>query len=241
MKSGGKPSILCNDCTNFTLFNTFAIICTRIPAPKTQCGQWGVIIIDKSRVVEEFNKHGGVLKTSELNAIGLNSRQIRKLLDQRELSKIKQGYYELSGEVNAEEIIIARLFPEAVIFLESSLLHYNYTDRIPTAWQIAVDRDSEKSQYDIDYPIVQPFYQEPKLLKVGVSIVRIQGVEIKIFDRDRTLCDVMRYERKLEKEVFSNAVMRYIKDLKKNIRHLLEYAEIFNITKKVQSQIGKWL
>ncbi len=185
--------------------------------------------------------HGGVLKTSELNAIGLNSRQIRKLLDQRELSKIKQGYYELTGEVNAEEIIIARLFPEAVIFLESSLLHYNYTDRIPTAWQIAVDRDSEKSQYDIDYPIVQPFYQEPKLLKVGVSIVRIQGVEIKIFDRDRTLCDVMRYERKLGKEVFSNAVMRYIKDPKKNIRHLLEYAEIFNITKKVQSQIGKWL
>jgi hypothetical protein len=134
-----------------------------------------------------------------------------------------------------------RCISRGIIFLESSLLYYNYTDRIPTAWQIAVDRDSEKSQYDIDYPIVQPFYQEPKLLKVGVSIVRIQGVEIKIFDRDRTLCDVMRYERKLEKEVFSNAVMRYIKDPKKNIRHLLEYAEIFNITKKVQSQIGKWL
>ena len=43
------------------------------------------------------------------------------------------------------------------------------------------------------------------MLKVGVSIVRIQGVEIKIFGRD-----------------------------------LLEYAEIVNITKKVQSQIGKW-
>ncbi len=182
-------------------------------------------MIDKSRIVEEFNKHGGVLKTSELNAIGLTSRQIRKLLDQRELSKIKQGYYELSGKVNPEEIIIARLFPEAVIFLESSLLHYNYTDRIPTAWQIAVDRDSEKSQYDIEYPIVEPFYQEPKLLKVGVATMRIKGVEIRIFDRDRTLCDVMRYERKLEKEVFSNAVMRYIKDPKKNIRHLFEYAK----------------
>lgn len=49
----------------------------------------------------------------------------------------------------------------------------------------------------------------------------------------------MRYEKKLEKEVFSNAVMRYIKDPKKNIRRLFEYAEIFNITKKMQSQIGK--
>ncbi len=55
------------------------------------------------------------------------------------------------------------------------------------------------------------------------------------------MCDIMRYEKKLEKEVFSNAVIRYIKDPKKNIRHLFEYAEAFNITKKVQSQIGKWL
>lgn len=198
-------------------------------------------MIDKSKIVEEFNKHGGVLKTSELNAIGLNSRQIKKLLDQGELSKIKQGYYEITGEINSEEIIIARLFPEAVIFLESALLHYNYTDRIPATWQIAVNRDSEKSQYNIDYPMVKPFYQDPKFLRVGVSIVKQQGVEIKIFNRDRTMCDVMRYERKLEKEVFSNAIMRYIKDPKKNIRHLFEYAEIFNITKKVQSQIGKWL
>lgn len=198
-------------------------------------------MINKSKMIEEFNKHGGILKTSELNAIGLNSRQIKKLLVQGELSKIKQGYYELSEEVNTEEIIIARLFSEAVIFLESALFYYHYTDRIPAAWQIAVDRDSEKSQYNINYPIVEPFYQEPKLLRVGVSIVRIQGVEIKIFDRDRTMCDVMRYERKLEKEVFSNAVMRYIKDPKKNIRQLFEYAATFNITKKVQSQIGKWL
>lgn len=79
-----------------------------------------------------------------MNALGLNGRQIKKLLEEGEVSKIKKGYYELADEVNPEEIIIARLFPDAVIFLESALLHYNYTDRIPTAWQIAVDRDSEK-------------------------------------------------------------------------------------------------
>lgn len=198
-------------------------------------------MVGKSRIIEEFKKYGGILKTAELNALGLNSRQIKKLLEEGMLSKIKQGYYELTDEVNPEEVIIARLFPKAVIFLESALLHYSYTDRIPTAWQIAVDRNSEKSQYDIEYPLVEPFYQDPKYLNIGVSIFKVQGVDVRIFDRDRTLCDIMRYEKKLEKEVFSNAVMRYIKDSKKNIRYLFKYAEIFNIEKKVQSQIGKWL
>lgn len=198
-------------------------------------------MVEKGSIIEEFTKHGGILKTAELNALGLSSRQIKRLLDRGEISKIKQGYYELADEVNPEEIIIARLFPEAVIFLESALLHYNYTDRIPKAWQIAVDRNSEKSKYKIDYPLIEPYYQDPKYLNIGVLTFEVQGFSIRIFDRDRTMCDVMRYEKKLEKEVFSNAVMRYIKDPKKNIRQLFEYAEVFNITKKIQSQIGKWL
>ena len=192
-------------------------------------------------IIEEFTKQGGILKTSELHALGLSSRQIKRLLDEGEISKIKQGYYELADEVNPEEIIIAKLFPEAVIFLESALLYYNYTDRIPKAWQIAVDRNSEKSKYKIDYPLIEPYYQDPKYLNIGVSTFQVQGFDIRIFDRDRTMCDVMRYEKKIEKEVFTNAVMRYIKDPRKNIRHLFEYAEVFNITKKAQSQIGKWL
>jgi predicted transcriptional regulator of viral defense system len=198
-------------------------------------------MIEKQKIILEFEKHGGVLKTSELNELGLSSRQIKKLLQEGEISKIKYGYYELADEVNSEEAMIARLFPKAVIFLESALLYYNYTDRIPTAWQIAVDRDSEKSQYDIDYPLVEPFYQESKYLSIGVTTFVVNGVEVRIFDRDRTMCDIMRYEKKLEKEVFTNAVMRYNKDPQRNIRRLFEYAEMFNITKKVHSQIGKWI
>jgi predicted transcriptional regulator of viral defense system len=197
--------------------------------------------MDKQKIIQEFEKNGGILKTAELKELGLSSRQIRKLFQEGEISKIKYGYYELADEVNPEEVIIARLFPDAVIFLESALLHYHYTDRIPTAWQIAVDRDSEKSQYRIEYPLIEPYYQEAKFLSIGVAIYEIQGVEVKIFNKDRTMCDIIRYENKLEKEVFTNAVMRYNIDPQKNIRRLFEYAEMFNITKKVQSQIGKWL
>ncbi|KAA5806400.1 MULTISPECIES: type IV toxin-antitoxin system AbiEi family antitoxin domain-containing protein [Thermoanaerobacterium] len=192
-------------------------------------------------IQKEFNKRGGVLKTSELNALGISSRKIKKLLEKNIIKKIKRGYYELSNSINPDEVIIARLFPNAVIFLESALIYYGYTDRIPSAWQIAVDKDSEKSQYKIEYPPIEPYYLEPKFLKIGVDTIQVEGVTIKIFDRDRTICDVLRYENKLEKEVFSNAVQRYVKDQKKNIRKLFEYAELFNIKNKVQTYIGVWI
>ena len=198
--------------------------------------------MEKKNIIRKtFRENGGILRTSELNNLGLSSRQINKLLESREIIRIKRGFYELSDSIYPEEVVIARLFPNSVIFLESALMIYDYTDRIPAVWQIAVDRDSEKTQYQIDYPQINVFYMEPKLLEVGVDIIQIEGVDVKIFNRDRTICDVLRYENKLEREVFSNAIQRYVKDPKINIRKLIEYSEIFNIKNKVQTYIGVWL
>lgn len=49
------------------------------------------------------------------------------------ITKIKYGFYVLSDNIPREEVVIARLFPHAVIYLESALMHYAYTDRIPSA------------------------------------------------------------------------------------------------------------
>lgn len=192
-------------------------------------------------IKKEFIKHGGVLKTAELNKLGLNSRQIKRLHEQGEISRIKRGFYELSDYIPREEVIIARLFPGAVIFLESALLHYGYTDRIPAAWQIAVSRHKKTSQYKIDYLLLEPYYHKPKFIGVGVNTIYVDDVAVKIYDRDRTMCDVLRYENKIENEVFNNAVRRYVKDRKKDIRRLFEYAGIFNMRNKVRRYIGVWL
>jgi len=40
----------------------------------------------------EFEKQGDILKTSELSDLGLSSRQIKKLLDEEIIIKIKQGF-----------------------------------------------------------------------------------------------------------------------------------------------------
>lgn len=199
-------------------------------------------IMNKNKKIKEsFVEHGGILKTSELNELGLSSRQINGLIEDNVIVRIKRGFYELANHFTREEVIISRFFPEAVIFLESALMHYGYTDRIPSAWQIAVNRYSKTTQYEIDYPFVEPYYLEPKFLEIGVNIINVDGVNVRIYDRDRTICDVLRYERKLEEEVFIQAIKTYIKDPEKNVRNLFEYAEIFNIKNKVQTYIGVWL
>ncbi len=181
------------------------------------------------------------MRTSDLNKLGLFSRQINKLLEEKEIRRIKHGIYELVNKIYPEEVVIARLFPNSVIFLESALMIYGYTDRIPVAWQIAVDKDSEKTQYQIEYPHIDVFYMEPHYLDIGIEFIHVEEVDIRIFNRDRTICDVLRYENKLEREVFSKAIQRYVKDPQRNIRRLLDYANKLNIKNKVQTYVGVWL
>ena len=188
-----------------------------------------------------FANNGGIMKTVELNNAGYHSRKIHKLLVSGVISKIKTGVYELTNEAVPDEIMLMKLFPFAVIYLESALLHYGYTERIPAAWQIAVDKDIAKGQFAIGYPPVEPFYLSSKFLDLGITVYEISGVKIRIYDRERTICDVLRYANKLDREVFNAAVQNYIKESEKNISKLAEYAKILRVTKKVKSYFGVWL
>lgn len=189
-------------------------------------------------IIEEFRLHGGVLKTSELKEMSLTSRQIKRMVQEGTISKIKYGYYELTEYIPNDHVIVARLFPDSVVFLESALFYYGYIDRVPQEIQVAVDRSSKTTKYDIEYPMVKPFYMEPRFLEVGVETIEIDGVKIRIFNRDRTMCDVLRFEKKMDYEVFSSAIESYIKDPNKVVRNLFEFAEILNIRNKVQTYIG---
>ena len=83
------------------------------------------------KIQESFIDHGGILKTSELNDLGLSSRQINTLIDNNIIVRIKRGFYQLVDYFPREEVMISRFFPEAVIYLESALMHYSYTDEPP--------------------------------------------------------------------------------------------------------------
>ncbi len=140
-----------------------------------------------------------------------------------------------------EEVILSRLFPEAVITLESALYYYNYADQKPSKWQIAVDQDGDKDQYQIDDLRVEPFYQEKKFLSIGLVTMMVDNTRIRIFDRERTICEVVKHRQQLGEEVVELAVQRYAKDPDEDSRTLFEYAEVLKLTHKVQNHIGNLL
>jgi predicted transcriptional regulator of viral defense system len=198
--------------------------------------------MDIQSVKKIFDAHDGIMKSKEIIENKIYNRFLKRLMDEGYVEKIKYGYYQWQDErAFSEATIIARLFPDAILCLESALQYYGYTDRTPATWCLAVDKHSTKSRFNIDYPMVKPHYIPKEQMTLGVEVVSIEDTELKIFNRERVICDCLRQENKMDAEIFNKAMQAYVKDPKKNVPRLMEYAKLLRTENKVRKIIGVWL
>ena len=189
-----------------------------------------------------FDKYGGMMRTSHLAEEKIFYARREKLISEGFIEKIRRGYYQWIDSDDFSEIgTITRLFPDAILCMDTALRYYGYSDRTPGVWHLAVSKDSGKARFKIDYPFVKPYYAEPVVLELGVTIGTIDGHNIRIYDKDRLICDCLRYRNKMDKEIFNKAIQKYIADPEKNIPKLMEYAGPLRVKKLAKDLIGVWL
>jgi predicted transcriptional regulator of viral defense system len=194
-----------------------------------------------AKIKEKINAQGGIAKKEDISALGIDYRRVLDFVESGELVRIKNGYYTDRIDRFTEEELIARLFPDAILCMESALYAYGYIVEKQLGWHLAVDKNTSKSRFNMEYPKVIPYYTEPEAMKIGASRITISGYEFNIYDKERVICDCLKYESKMDRQIFKEAVQSYIKDPEKDISLLLEYAAERKVVKKVQSLIGVWL
>lgn len=196
----------------------------------------------KRTLEETFARYGGVMRTSQLNQEGIYYKKIKNLIADNQIEQIRRGYYRYIGDSSFSDIsIITALFPDGVLCMESALDYYGYTDRTPSAWHIAVDSTSTRTRFYIDYPVIKPHFIRKERYLIGITETEADGQSIKIYDRERTMCDLLLHRNKVDGEVFNTAIQRYIKDPEKTIARLMQYAKILHVEKKVREVLGIWL
>lgn len=191
---------------------------------------------------EIFNRYGGVMRTCELTKEGIPYQVLQKLIEAGQVEKIKYGYYQWQDEKAFSEVsVIKSLFPKAVICDMSAAMCYGYTDRVPEAWHIAVENTSARNKYKLDAPVIKPHFIKEDRLQIGVSEENIDGIVVKVYDRERVVCDCLRHVNTMDGEIFNTVIQRYIKDPHKDSARLMAYASKLGVEKKARRILGVWL
>ena len=193
------------------------------------------------QITQLIEEQGGIVKKEQFTELGIDYRRILDFVQSGDLVRIKNGYYTDRIDRFTEEELVARLFGDARLCMESALYAYGDISQKPYGWHLAVDKNTSKSRFKMDYPKIIPYYTEPEALELGSTEIMISGQQFQIYDRDRVICDCLKYESKLEREVFKEALQSYIRDSQKDISALMAYARARKVVGKVQSMIGVWL
>lgn len=189
-----------------------------------------------------FEKYDYVMTTAQLSSEKLYYRDIQLMLNEGLIEKVKRGYYHWVEDYGKSEIVIInRLFSDGVLCMDTALFYYKYSDRNPSEWHITIDKNTSRQRTQIEYPFIKAYRVESELLSLGETEGKIDSEIVRIYDRDRTACDVLRNMSKMDKEIFNKAIQGYVKDPKKNIPNLMQYAKVLRVQKRVKDIIGVWL
>jgi len=197
---------------------------------------------DIAKIQGIFQRYGGMMRTHQLSQEKVYYADIAFLLKEGVVEKVRTGYYQWIDRENlSEAATVIRLFPDGILCMDTALRHYGYSDRTPGEWHIAVNKYSNRTRFRIDYPFVKPYYVAPELLELGLCKQSIDGNTVRMYDKERVICDCLRYRNRMDKELFNKAIQGYINDTGKSIPRLMEYSVPLRCVTLAKDLIGVWL
>ena len=76
---------------------------------------------DLERIDALVQRNQGLAKTSDIVALGIDYRRILQFMEEGYLKRVKSGYYTSKYYEGSEEQMIAHMFPDGVLTMESAL------------------------------------------------------------------------------------------------------------------------
>ena len=172
---------------------------------------------------------GPVLRASVLRSAGFCGKDTEELIQLGLLQRLRRGYYVSPEKLNDMDTygILAALVPDAVISLFSAAQYHDLSSVIPQKIDITlpVYRRVPVLPDDIHITIHKTI---PQIYKVGIQTVKKNGYPLKIYDRERTVCDFFRMRLQIGKDCAFEVLKNYMAG-KKHLQKLSEYAELLQI------------
>ena len=68
--------------------------------------------------------------------------------------------------------------------------------------------------------------------RLGVTSAKTSfGHPVPVYDMERTICDLIRSRNNIEMQTYQNALKRYVRRKDKNLKNLMNYAQMFRVEK----------
>ena len=181
-------------------------------------------------------KNNGIIRTKDVVNAGVRREVLSRLVAEGMLDKESRGIYVLSGEWLDEYAFLQKKYPQCIFSYGTALYFWGLSDRLPDPVSVSVPQGYNASCIKRTYAAIQVHFVRRQWWETGITETDSpQGGKLKVYDRERCICDLVRDKEKIEMQVYTQALRDYFRSDKKDIRRLLKYADFFSIEKIIRS------
>lgn len=182
---------------------------------------------------EEIVDDSGILLTKNAIEAGISKHALYNFIRDNGFEKAAHGVYASPETWEEENYILSLRCPQGVLSHDEALYYHGLTDREPLQKTITIYTGYGTSRMVADG--IKVFTVKKELLDIGKEIVKTSyGHDIPLYNRERTICDLIRSRNRFEIQDFQTALKTYIMGKNKNLNRLMEYAKLFHVDKKIR-------
>lgn len=181
-----------------------------------------------------ISKNKGYVTAKEVTEAGIPRRCLTKLVESGKLLKAKRGIYVLPDVWEDELYFLQYRFSKGIFSHDTALYLHGMTDRTPISFTMTFPFGYNTGSIKKQGVIPKVCTVEAYFLGI-MEIASPSGNIIKVYDVERTLCDMVKESHHADIQVINQAMKEYAVSKEKNIAKLMNYAEKLRVASKVSN------
>ena len=181
-------------------------------------------------IMNEIKLNNNMITTAQVIALGFSRALLSKYVKAGLLERGRQGVYILPDSVH-DDMYTMMLRSDKIIFSHDTALFLNgLSERTPFEHSVTIPSDSVLSERLMED--CNCYYIKPELHDLGIVKKKTTfGNEVRCYDVERTICDLLRSRNRMDDETVISAIKNYAAYKDKDLNRLAAYAEKFRVSK----------
>lgn len=190
----------------------------------------------REQLLQLFQQQNGLVLTRDVEDAKIPRNYLTLLTREGIIERVNYGVY-VTPEAFEDELYALQARNRHIIFShETALYFHDLTDRDPITWTVTIP-SGYNGQY-LSEKGVQVYSIKKELHSLGVMEGATPfGRPIRIYNPERTLCDLVRNRSTMDSALIHDAMKRYLSSREKNIPLLLRYAGQLRVESLIRQQV----
>ena len=200
-------------------------------------GVKGTTMTGAQKIEKILKTNNGYVTRKDIDKENIHSIYLTRYVKKNNLRQIVRGFYANDNWIVDPYLVLQYKYPRFIYSYNSAVFLLGLGDILPNYLEVTKPLNYHPFSKREEKIVVHSDTVDTSYYLGITEVTTNLGNKVKTYNKEKTICDLIRNKEKIEFEIYAKAINRYARSKDKNINKLMKYARIMKIENKVRFQM----